>query len=133
MDCNKKPVNNFEKQEFNSNYKFCCGYTEKGAVFYDAKYCTYYYPENGKYKFYDGLFNHPVIINRINVINVSEGDDGIGIINSFGEQILDNVFDEIKIELKITASKGNSVSKKIISFSNNVFKKGDVSNPEEWI
>lgn len=76
MDCNEKSVNNF---------KYCCGDTEKGAVFYDAKYCTYYYPENGKYKFYDGLFNHPVIINRINVINVSEGDNGIGLISSFGE------------------------------------------------
>lgn len=122
-----------KKYGFDERCCFFCGETKNGPVFYNARYCTYFYPQNNVYKFYDGLFNHPIIINRYNVINISEGDEGIGVINSFGTHILENEYDEINVELKITATKNNAVEEKTIPFLEKTFKKGEVTDPKSWV
>lgn len=124
------------KKEYTSYSESCfchCGETDKGPVFYDARYSTYLYPTEDGYKVYKELFNHPIIINRRNVANITEGENGIGLIDSYGNPILDNRYDSIKVELKITAIKGERAENKIIPFSKNTFEKGEISEIEDWM
>lgn len=124
------------KKEYTSYSESCfcfCGNTEKGPVFYDARYSAYLYPAEDGYKVYEELFNHPIIINRKNVCNITEGENGIGVIDSYGNVIMENKYDSVKAELKITAIKENETEQKIIPFQKEVFEKGMVSELEDWI
>lgn len=124
------------KKEYTSYSESCfcyCGNTDKGPVFYDASYSTYLYPTEKGYKVYKDLFNCPIIVNRKNVVNITEGESGVGLIDSYGNIIIDNCYDSIKVELKITAIKEDKIENKIIPFSKNIYEKGVVSEIEEWI
>lgn len=124
------------KKEYTSYSESCfcfCGNTDKGPVFYDARYSTYLYPTEEGYKVYKELFNHPIIINRRNVVNISEGEDGVGLIDSCGNPILNNGYDSIKVELKITAVKGEKAENKIIPLPKDTFEKGEITDIENWI
>ncbi len=105
----------------------CCGMTEQGPVFYDARYSTYLYPENGFYKVYKGIFNHPIIMNHQNILNITEDGNGLGLIDSCGNVMIENNYDSVTIELTITAVKGNKKEQKIIPFQRFHFEKGIVS------
>lgn len=124
------------KKEYTSYSESCfcfCGHTEKGPVFYDARYSTYLYPTKEGYKTYDGIFNHPIIVNCQNVLNITEGENGIGIIDSYGNVIVKNHYDSVKVELKVTASKGKEKEQKIIPLKKLDFQKGIISEIEDWI
>ncbi len=124
------------KKEYTSYSESCfcfCGNTEKGPVFYDARYSTYLYPQEGEYKVYKEIFNHPIVINRQNVCNITEGENGIGIIDSYGNVIMENKYDSVKVELKVTAIKENETEQKTIPFQKESFEKGMVSELEDWI
>lgn len=124
------------KKEYTSYSESCfcfCGNTGKGPVFYDARYSTYLYPIEGGYKTYDQLFDCPIIINRQNVANITAEEDGIGLIDSYGNSILDNSYDSMEVELKITALKGNREETKTISFSKSTLKKEEISDISDWI
>ena len=124
------------KKEYTSYSESCfcfCGHTEKGPVFYDARYSTYLYPTEKGYKHYIEFINHPIIINRNNVANITEGESGIGLIDAYGNSIVDNCYDVIKIELKITALNDEKIVNKIIPLSNEMFKKGEITAIENWI
>jgi len=113
---------------------FCyCGNTEKGPVFYDARYSTYLYPENNGYKVYNELFNYPIVVNGQNVMNITEGDGGVGVIDALGNEILKNQYDSLTVELKITARQGDKTSEKTIPFSKNNFEKGIVCEIQDMI
>ena len=51
-----------EYSQYSKSCFTCCGMTEQGPVFYDARYSSYLYPENGSYKMYSGIFNNPFMI-----------------------------------------------------------------------
>ena len=124
------------KKEYTSYSESCfcyCGDTDKGFVFYDARYSTYLYPAENGYKCYDGLFNHPVIVNRRNIVNISEGNNGLGIIDSYGNSIFESKYDCVDVELKVTAIRGREKIKKIIPIIHNTFGNGEVSEIETWI
>lgn len=124
------------KKEYTSYSESCfcfCGHTDKGPVFYDARYSTYLYPTEDGYKVHGGIFNHPIIVNRQNTLNIIEGENGIGVIDSYGDVIIKNQYDSVKVELKVTAIKGNKTEQKIIPFQKIAFQKGMVSEIEEWI
>lgn len=124
------------KKEYTSYSESCfcfCGNTDKGPVFYDARYSTYLYPTEEAYKVHKEIFNHPIIVNRQNVLNITEGDNGIGVIDSYGKALIKNQYDSVKIELKVTAAKGNETEQKIIPFQKIAFEKGMVSDIEDWL
>lgn len=124
------------KKEYTSYSESCfcfCGHTDKGPVFYDARYSTYLYPTKDDYKVYEGIFNHPIIVNRQNILNITEGENGIGVIDSYGNVVIENDYDSVKVELIVTAVKGNNTQEKIIPFQKLDFQKGMVSDIEEWI
>lgn len=98
----KKRLNKYNK----SNY-ICFGNTAKGHVFYDSKYGTYLYPTDNGYVFYNQPVNNAVIINDNNVTNIVENENGIGLIDSFGNSITDCQYDTIAFELKVTAADKN--------------------------
>ena len=107
------------KREYTSYSESCfcfCGNTERGPVFYDARYSTYIYPENGSYKVHKDIFNTPLVVNDRNILNIMQGDNGIGVIDSCGNTVVDNKYDFIKVELKITAQKGKETEEKIFLF-----------------
>ena len=124
------------KKEYTSYSESCfcfCGNTDNGPVFYDARYSTYLYPTEKGYKHYIEFINHPIIINRNNVANISEGEDGVGLIDFYGNTILDNSYDSIKVELMITAVKGDRVENKTIPLPKDTFEKGEITDIENWI
>ena len=107
---------------------FCyCGNTDNGPVFYDARYSTYLYPVNDVYKVYNGIFLQPVIVNRQNVLNVTEGENGLGVVDFCGNTVIDNQYEFIEVELKITATNGNKKEQKIIPVQKINFEEGIVS------
>jgi len=114
----KKKYSQYSKSCFT-----CCGMTEQGPVFYDARYSSYLYPENGSYKMYSGIFNHPVIINHHNIVNVTEDENGLGVIGPCADIIIENAYDSLNIELTITAVKGDKKEQKIIPFQRFDFEK----------
>ena len=122
------------KKEYTSYSKSCfcfCGNTERGPVFYDARYSSYLYPTEDGYKMHEEIFNHPIVVNRQNVLNITEGENGVGVIDSYGKTIIENKYDSVKLELKITAVKGNVTEQKIIPFQKCAFEKGMVSDIED--
>lgn len=124
------------KKEYTSYSESCfcfCGETDLGPVFYDARYSSYLYPTKEGYEVYRDLFNHPIVFNRKNISNITEGEQGIGMIDSYGNTIVENNYDSIEVELKITAKKGNVSKNKIIPFQKIIFQKGMVSDIENWI
>lgn len=102
-----------------SEYSKSCfiyyGDTDKGAVFYDARYSMYLYPADNGYKYYQYPINESIIINRHNICNIAENEKGIGVIDSFGNAIIDNYYDEISVEIKITAKNNHERVEKSIS------------------
>ena len=122
-----------ELDKYNKSYYAYCGETEKGAVFYDATFSTYIYPTDNEYKHYEYPLNHPVIINKYNVINIIDGENGIEIIDPFGNKIINNECKNVKIELKVTAINDNEKIEKIIPIPNNVFEIGKASAIADWI
>lgn len=124
------------KKKYTDYSKSCyayCGNTDKGAVFYDARYSTYLYPTDKGYKIYKHLFNNPIIINRNNVINIVESDNGMGVIDSFGNSIIDNEFKEIRLELKVTAISKDNKTEKTVVFPDNIYNSDTVKDIGEWI
>lgn len=59
-------------------------------------------------------------------------EKGLGIIDSLGNTVLDNNYDEITIELTVSGINKNSKTKKIIKFPNSVFKKHTISDISKW-
>lgn len=119
--------------KYSKSYYAYCGETEKGAVFYDTTFSTYIYPTEDGYKSYEYPLNHPVIINKYNVINIIDGENGIEIIDPFGNKIIDNEYKTVKFELKVTAINDNEKIEKIIPIPDNMFEIGKVSAIEDWI
>ena len=99
------------------------GKTENGPAFFDSRYSTYIYPCNDGYRVTEDIVLVPVRVNDINVINVTQGEFGIGVEDSLGKKILENCHDEIEIELKVILKKGNSVTEKTIPLFQNNFEK----------
>lgn len=122
-----------ELNKYNKSYYAYCGETEKGAVFYDTTFSTYIYPTDNGYKPYEYPLNHPVIVNKYNVVNIIDGENGMGIIDSKGNRIIENNYDEITVELKITAKNKNELVEKIIKIPDNNFTKDKISAIENWI
>ena len=103
---------------------FCfLGNTMKGPIFYDARYSTYLYPGEDGYRAYPDLFYHAVIVNGWNTGNLTEGEGGLGFMDSYGNPILSNYYDVIRIELKLTAVNKEEKVEKIISIPKNSFEK----------
>ena len=82
---------------------------------------------------YNGLFNNPIIVNGQNILNVTECENGIGVIDCFGNTVMENKYDSVHVELKLTATNKTETATKIISFSKNIFQKGIVYDFDEWI
>ena len=112
-------------------FKFC-GETEKGPVFYDYHYSDYLYPYGEEYQCYKDTLHHPFIINQENILNVIWSENGLGIIDSFGNTIIDNNYDEITIELCVSGINKNSNIKKIIKLPNSAFNKDTISDIRKW-
>ena len=96
-------------------------------MFYDTTFSTYIYPTDNGYKPYEYPLNHPVIVNKHNVINIIDGENGIGIIDSEGNSIVENNYEEIIVEFKITAKRKGERIEKIIKIPDNTFTKDKVS------
>lgn len=124
----KKKYTNYSK-----SYYTYCGETEQGAVFYDSTFSTYIYPTDEGYKPYEYPLNHPVIINKYNVINIIDGENGIEIIDSFGNKVIEDKCKAVKIELKVTAIDDDKKVEKLIEIPDNTFTVKTVSAIENWI
>lgn len=114
------------KKQYTSYSESCfcfCGYTDKGPVFYDASYSSYLYPKEKGYQAYHDLFNYPIIVNDCNIANITEGEQGIGLIDSYGNHILSNNYNSITAELKITVVNTDEKTEKIISIPQCIFEK----------
>ena len=118
--------------KYNKSYYVYCGDTDKGAVFYDSTFSTYLYPTEKGYKPYENPLHHPVIVNKYNVVNIVDGENGIGIIDSFGNAVMENKYDEISLEIKVTAKNKNERIEKIIEIPKGKFDKNGVSEIEIW-
>ena len=66
-------------------------------------------------------------------MNIIDGENGIGIIDSESNSIIENNYDEITVELKITAKNKNECVEKIIKTPDNIFTKDKVSDIGDWI
>ena len=119
--------------KYNKSYYVYCGDTVKGAVFYDSTFSTYFYPTDNGYKPYEYPLHHPFIVNKNNVINIVDGENGMGVIDSFGNAVMKNEYNEILLEIKVTAKNGNEHIEKIIEIPNGFFNKKCVSEPDNWI
>jgi len=60
-------------------------------------------------------------------------EHGIGMIDSEGNSIVENNYEEIIVEFKITAKRKNERIEKIIKIPDNAFTKDKVSAIENWI
>lgn len=114
----RKRLNKYNK----SNY-ISLGSTTKGPVFYDMKHSTYLYPYGNIYRFYPYSINYPVIINGYNVMDVVEMENGIGIIDPLGNAITDGEYEEVTLELKITAVNKESRAEKTIPLPNGICRR----------
>ena len=123
------------QREYNSCSKevYCfCGNTDNGPVFYDVHNGTYIYPKDNKYVAYMHLFNRPIIINGRNIVNITEEYDGIGVIDSFGNTVIENSYDKINIEIKITATNKDTKIEKTLPVFKKVIEKGSVDDVSNW-
>ena len=125
----------YKKQynKYNKSYYIYCGDTDKGAVFYDIIFSAYLYPADSGYTYCQYPINHPVIINKNNVINIVDGENGIGVIDSFGNPITDNKYDKISLELKITAENQAERKEKTISVPDGIYTKNTIFKPDKSI
>lgn len=114
----RKELNKYNKSEY-----VCLGNTINRPVFYDMKYSTYLYPDSNGYRVYPYPINYPVIINGYNVIDVVEMENGIGIIDPFGNALTDSECEEISLELKITAVNKESRTEKTIPLPNSIYRR----------
>lgn len=111
---------------------YFCGETPLGPAFFDARYSAYLYPTENGYKIYSGIFNYPIVVNGKNIVNITATNEEIGVINCYGEELLSNTYEEITIELKITAvGKGKKTEKTIPLF--NKFEKGHIPGLGEFM
>ena len=122
-----------EYEPYTNSYFCYCGNTDNGPVFYDARYSTYLYPTENGYKCYGELFNYPVVVNHRNIINISQGENGLGVIDSYGNSIFENRYDYVNVELKVTAIKGEEQINKIIPIIQNTFGNGEMPKAENQI
>lgn len=118
--------------EHNKSWFKFCGNTDKGPVFYDYHNAIYIYPSEGRHGYYEDDLHHPLIINQENVLNVVLGENGLGIIDSFGNTIIDNDYDEIAVELNLSAANKNSSVKKTVAIRKAKFNKETISDISEW-
>lgn len=107
----RKKLNKYNKSEY-----VCLGNTTKGHVFYDSKHSEYLYPTEDGYKFYNLPVNYPVIVNGDNTVNIIENENGIGIIDSFGNIIINSEYDKILLELKVTATNKDRTIKQTVPY-----------------
>lgn len=114
-------------------YYCYCGESEMGPTFLDVHYNAYIYPTKDGYQTYHALFNQPIIINRRNVANISEGEEGVGVIDAQGNEILSNCYDAVRVELKLTAYRQGRESEKTIPLFEKTFQKGEVLDTSNWI
>lgn len=117
----KKKLNKYNKSDY-----ICFGITTKGPVFFDMKNNTYLYPDGNGYSFYPYPINHPIIINGNNVINIVNTENGIGIIDSFGNTLTDDNHENITLELKITALNKENRMEKVIPLPNNIYRRNQL-------
>lgn len=103
-----------------------CGNTEKGPAFYDARYSTYIYPDGDGYKVDGRIFVCPIVINSVNTVNITQGENGMGLADSFGKQIMENCYDRLRLELKITAFNCQENTEKTIPLFENSFEKEEL-------
>lgn len=124
----KKKLNKYNK----SCYMYC-GDSKNGTVFYDFTFSTYLYPTDNGYKPYEYPLNCPIIINKYNVINIVDGEKGIGVITPEGNAVTENKYGEITVELKITAKCEDEYIEKTVSLPNGKFNRETVVPVENWI
>ena len=106
----KKKLNKYNKSSY-----VCIGNTSKGHIFYDTKYSTYLYPNNDGYSFYNLPVSYSIIVNDDNIVNIVEDENGVGVIDSFGNTIIENNYDKIQFEINITAvNKNEEIIKKLL-------------------
>ncbi|MBO4896842.1 MAG: hypothetical protein J5590_00920 [Clostridia bacterium] len=96
-----------KSNKYSRTYYTYCGETDKGPVFFDAKSNTYYYPGDNGYKPHEPHILRPIIINGKNIINITEGENGLGVIDWCGNAITENKYDDISLELNIKAVNSN--------------------------
>ena len=101
----KKKLNKYNKSKY-----IHIGNTDKGCTFYDSKDSTYLYPTENGYTFYNQPVSRSITINDNNIVNIVENENGIGVIDSFGNIIIDNEYDEISFELNIIANTNNKLT-----------------------
>ncbi len=118
---NGKVIYQKEYADYSSSCFCFIGYGEKGPVFYDASYSSFLHPDKQGYREYHDLFDYPIQVNHVNVANVTEGEGGIGLIDSLGNQILPNQYDFLNVELKITVVNGEETTEKIIAIPKHAF------------
>ncbi len=116
-----------EYTAYSESYFCYCGNTDNGFAFFDAKYSTYLYPEKTGYKCHDKIFISPVVINKRNVANITEDEAGIGVIDAYGNNIFENLYDSVAMELKITVLNGNIKTEKTIPVLQHTTENRDTS------
>ena len=98
------------------------------ADFAKALTCTFFIlplDSNG-YRVYPYPINYPIIINGYNVIDVVEMENGIGVIDPFGNALTDSECEEISLELKITAVNKESRTEKTIPLPNSIYRRNQL-------
>ena len=114
------------KRKYNTYNESCYVYygdTDRGAVFYDAVYSMYLYPGKNGYTYYQDPINESIVVNQRNICNIAESENGIGVIDSFGNTIIENSYDEIFVEIKITAKNQHKCIEKIIPLSKEIYRR----------
>ena len=108
-----------------------CGKEDGNPVFFDIT--------NGHYitKMSDGYSRHkktylvkPIIINGENVINISEMNNKLGVLDIRGRKNTIPRWDEVNVELKITLKSGKDKLEKVFNVTD--LKAGDCVPVEEW-
>ena len=109
---------------FYNEASFCfCGNTKEGPVFCDVRHFGLLYPCNGEFITYNGVVCESVDVCRDNVINITQGENGIGAVDCFGRKLLDDVYDCIELELKIIAAKGTDKKQSTVPLRKLSFQK----------
>lgn len=108
-----------------------CGKEDGNPVFFDIT--------NGDYitKMPDGYARYkkpylvkPIIVNGKNIVNISENDNKLGIIDVRNRKSIVPGWDEVNVELKITLKSGNHKVEEIFNVDD--IKAGDLVPVEEW-
>lgn len=67
------------------------------------------------------------------MINIVDGEKGIGVITPEGNTVIENKYGEITVELKITAKCEDEYIEKTVSLPNGKFNRETVVPVENWI